>query len=77
MTGDTLYVWQSLEPTGWSTITARIPFIADREGPLMARSLAVADRFAPLAIAHGKGLGQHVRLVRFENPEIMRSIPHA
>ena len=64
--GDTLYIWQSMDgPNSWSTITAMVPSVG-AHGPLTSRSRWVATNvFRDLAIAHGKALGQEIRLARF------------
>lgn len=68
--GDTIWVWQSEDSPGrWSTISAMIPGL-NAHGPLLSRQKNSIDVLAPLARAHGRGLGQRIRLVRFELAQV-------
>lgn len=71
MIGDTLYIWQAeSEPDGWSTILAYIPMIC-QSGLLISREREVAQAFSGIAYAHGRQLGQRIRLSEFKVSETL------
>jgi hypothetical protein len=66
------YAWISRMPDGsWSMIGAALfPDVAMQQ-PLLTRHPGIADQFRPIAMAHGKRLGQPVRLVVLEEAEVL------
>lgn len=68
-----LYAWQVLEPdTGeWNIISAFMPSMG--HVPLVSTRMTVANLMEPFAADHAEYSGKSVRLVRYEDPEILRT----
>lgn len=71
-TGDQLWAWQCQEPDGrWSMIAAGMPgepslgFM-----PMIHRDRAIMQRLKSIAKTHARGMGQPLRLARFELAEV-------
>lgn len=69
-TGNTLWVWQVQDRTGWGIIAAIVPAVLSSPAPLVTRSEEVArTMFQVAAEHHGKATGLKIRLAKFELTE--------
>lgn len=75
MTGDALYCWQTEVEGGWSQIGTLVPALG-KELTLTFRDRDTAEQVRELAYAHGKALGQPVRLAVFTRETVLEESVH-
>lgn len=74
-TDDALYAWVTTMPDGRRSIVGIINPFDNRHMPLIAFERTTMEGFRPVALAHGRALGQPVAFVRFGGFEVIEGYP--
>ena len=72
---EALYAWIVEEADGSEGIIATIiPTLGMEASPLVTSQRRIADLLRPLALAHGKGVGRPVKLVKYDAAEVLELV---